>query len=137
MMPIVFSIVGTIVAYFLVGVMVQRVERGVCHTLGKRDTTIALGVVFLGLYLLFLAGPLIRRIARSRASGPNGEFGADWFTLLGVVSALTVVVVYTLGIYGLVKLVGRAETGRRLYFWAVGVFLFAVWMFVVFGTRFW
>jgi len=137
----VLSVMCAAVAYLLIGVMAGKIQEDFSNHLEKYDPVISLGIIFIGIYLLFLVGPLLTKVARFRASRPDYpefELGAqDWFTVLEAISFFTVLVVYLLGTYTIVKLSTRGSMGRRLYYQTIGIFIFAVWMFMIFGIVFW
>ena len=98
--------------------------RGFSDYLLKNDLFISLCIVFASIYLLFFIG---------------ASLGRRYYEIkvLGGISVLAVVVFYLLGIYtGIKLLAGKIRTrGRRLYYLTTGIFIFALWMFMIFVVR--
>lgn len=122
---IIVSIIGTAITLFLIYAIARMIHgRGFSDYLLKNDLFISLCIVFASIYLLFFIGALL---------------GKQYYEIkvLGGISVLAVVVFYLLGIYTAIKLLARkiGTRGRRLYYLTTGIFIFALWMFMIFVVR--
>ncbi|MBA7497173.1 hypothetical protein ES702_07784 [subsurface metagenome] len=137
---IILSSIGTVISFFLISMIAGKIQKDFSNHLRKNDSVISLCIIFISICLLFLVGPFLTKIARFRATHPGFytrlEEG-DWFTFVEGISFFTVLILYILGIYTAIKLLSRYSTGRRLYYETIGIFIFAFWMFMIFGIVFW
>ena len=122
---IIVSIIGTAITLFLIYAIARMIHgRGFSDYLLKNDLFISLCIVFASIYLWFFIGALL---------------GKQYYEIkvLGGISVLAVVVFYLLGIYTAIKLLARkiGTRGRRLYYLTTGIFIFALWMFMIFVVR--
>jgi len=122
---IIVSIIGTAITLFLIYAIARMIHgRGFSDYLLKNDLFISLCIVFASIYLLFFIG---------------ASLGKQYYEIkvLGGISVLAVVVFYLLGIYAAIKLLARkiGTRGRRLYYLTTGIFVFALWMFMIFVVR--
>lgn len=122
---IIVSIIGTAITLFLIYAIARMIHgRGFSEYLLKNDLFISLCIVFASIYLLFFIG---------------ASLGKQYYEIkvLGGISVLAVVVFYLLGIYTAIKLLARkiGTRGRRLYYLTTGIFIFALWMFMIFVVR--
>jgi len=139
-MSIFASVVITVIIFFL-AVMIANMVSGKYTVekdslpLSKYDIVASLCIIFVTVYLLFHTGPFLGEIARHRVYREE----ADWFTYITGISSLTVFIFYLLGIYTIMRLLTRTLhlTGRRLYYWTIGIFIFAFWVFAIHGITIW
>jgi len=122
---IIVSIIGTAITLFLIYAIARMIHgRGFSDYLLKNDLFISLCIVFASIYLWFFIG---------------ASLGKQYYEIkvLGGISVLAVVVFYLLGIYTAIKLLARkiGTRGRRLYYLTTGIFIFALWMFMIFVVR--
>lgn len=122
---IIVSIIGTAITLFLIYAIARMIHgRGFSNYLLKNDLFISLCIVFASIYLWFFIG---------------ASLGRQYYEIkvLGGISVLAVVVFYLLGIYTAIKLLARkiGTRGRRLYYLTTGIFIFALWMFMIFVVR--
>jgi len=122
---IIVSIIGTAITLFLIYAIARMIHgRGFSDYLLKNDLFISLCIVFASIYLWFFIG---------------APLGKQYYEIkvLGGISVLAVVVFYLLGIYTAIKLLARkiGTRGRRLYYLTTGIFIFALWMFMIFVVR--
>jgi len=121
--PIIFSII----AWFLLAVMVPLKREDIAGRLRSRDCLISLGIIFVVVHLLWrmLAWPSWRD-AVAFYLRYEGSF-------LIQISFWTMVIFYISGIYAVIRWIGaRVETKRALYYTAIGIFIFALSMAVIF-----
>lgn len=122
---IIVSIIGTAITLFLIYVIARMVHgRGFSDYLLRNDLFVSLCIVFASIYLLFFIG---------------ASLGRQYYEIkvLGGISVLVVVAFYLLGIYTAIKLLAQriGTSGRRLYYLTTGIFIFALWMFMIFVVR--
>ena len=116
-------IISSIIVWFLLGLMVplKTVRR-----LRGRDELVSLGTIFVAVHLLYHM--LLRPSWRDAVAfylRVKGSF-------LVQISLWTMVIFYISGIYTVIRWIGaRAETKRGLYYTALGIFIFALLMAVI------
>ena len=139
------SIVSTIIIFFLAGIVASRVEekiekdplsfqKNISLSPSKYAIVISFCIVFIAVYLLFLVGPFLGRIARNRVYREE----ADWFTFMGMISLFIVSILCIFGIYAIMRILAENLylIGRRLFYWTIGIFIIAFWVFVIYGITF-
>jgi len=120
--PIIFSII----AWFLLALMVPLEREDIAGRLRSRDCLISLGIIFVAVHFLcyMLARPSWRN-AVAFYLRYEGSF-------LMQISFWTMAIFYISGIYTVIRWIGaRAETKRGLYYTALGIFIFALLMAVI------
>ncbi len=139
----VVSGIMTVIGSFLVYIIAKYIQKDFPYYPSfKYDLVVSLCIIFGSTYLLFSVSPFLTEMAKY--SVRHAELYDDseywnWFKVLGITSIATVIPVYIIGIHAIVKWLSGQERlrGRRLYYLTVGVFLFAVWMFVIQCIVFW
>lgn len=130
-MDIAFPIMFSIIAWFLLFVMVPLEREDIAGRLRDRDYLISLGIIFVAVHLLWHT--LVRPSWRDAVAfylRYEGSF------LIGI-SFWIVVVFYFLGIYTVIRWIGSySKTKRRLYYTAIGILIFALLMAVIFVIPF-
>lgn len=123
-MNILLSVIFSIIACFLIVIMTP--PRGEEFHLRAMDVFVSVGIVFVAVHLLWhmLARPSWRD-AVAFYLRYEGSF-------LGQISFWTVSILYFFGIYIAIKWVTKSLTERLVGYATVGIFLFALSMFVIF-----
>lgn len=135
-MAIIFSVVIAVIVFFVAFMFAQRIQKDFSDHLRKYDLIICLCIIFISVYLLPLVLPPLREAVRYHAKHYEFYEEVDWLTFAGGGSIIVFNFFYLLGIYTAIKILAEKInlTGRRLFYWTIGVFVFAGWAYMIFDS---
>jgi len=122
--------------FFVAIAVAGIIQKDFFDHLRKYDLIICLCIIFISVYLLPLALPPLREAVRYHTKHYEFYEGGDWLTLVKGISFLMFNFFYLLGIYTAIKFLAKKFdlVGRRLFYWTIGIFIFAGWIFMVFDS---